>query len=53
MDKFIVHIIFALLMAAIIVAIDLLFFRHQFWQRLLVNVGVVLVAVIFYLLFLR
>jgi hypothetical protein len=53
MDKLVGHVIFVLLMAAIIVAMDLLFFRHQFWHRLLANAGVVLVAVVLYLLFLR
>jgi len=30
-------------MAAIIVLIDVAFFRHHFWPRLMVNVGIVLV----------
>lgn len=33
----------ALAMAALIVAVDVLFFRHDFWPRLIVNVGIVLV----------
>jgi hypothetical protein len=39
-----------LVMVAVIVALDVLVFRHQFWPRLMVNVGVVLV---FAALFLR
>ena len=30
-----------------------LFFRHQFWARLLVNVGIVLVFLAFYFRFLK
>jgi hypothetical protein len=36
-----------------IVIVDLLFFRHEFWPRLLANVGIVLVVAAFYLRFLR
>ncbi|MGH9466781.1 MAG: hypothetical protein ACRD1Y_05445 [Terriglobales bacterium] len=39
-------------MAAVIAAVDVLFFRDRFWERLLVNVGVVLVFLAFYLRFL-
>lgn len=39
------------LMAAIIVAVDVLFFRHRFWERLMANVGIVLVFAAFYLRF--
>jgi hypothetical protein len=39
-------------MVALIVAVDVLFFRHRFWERLLVNVGIVLVFAAFYLRFL-
>ena len=41
------------LMAAIIVAVDLLFFKNRFWSRLTVNVGIVLVFAAFYFRFLR
>ena len=40
-------------MAAVIVAVDLSFFRHRFWERLMVNIGIVLVFAAFYLRFLR
>jgi hypothetical protein len=45
--------LYVLLMAAVIVAIDVLFFRHQFWERLAANVGIVLVFVAFYFRFLK
>jgi hypothetical protein len=41
------------LMAAVIVAIDVLFFRNRFWPRLAVNAGIVLVFAAFYFRFLR
>lgn len=41
-------VLYAVLMAASIVAVDLLFFRNRFWERLMVNVGIVLVFAAFY-----
>lgn len=40
-------------MIAVIVAVDVAFFRDRVWERLLVNVGLVLVFIAFYLRFLR
>jgi DNA-binding transcriptional ArsR family regulator len=37
----------------VIVGVDVLFFRNRFWERLLVNIGIVLVFAAFYLRFLR
>ena len=45
--------LFVVLMATVIVAADLLFFKGRFWQRLMVNVGIVLVFVAFYFRFLK
>jgi len=36
-----------------VVAVDVLFLRHQFWLRLIINVGIVLVFVAFYFRFLK
>jgi len=36
---------------AVIVAVDLIFFRNHFWARLIVNIGIVLVFGAFYLRF--
>jgi hypothetical protein len=33
--------------------VDVLFFRNRFWERLMVNVGIVLVFTGFYLRFLK
>jgi hypothetical protein len=40
-------------MAAIIVGVDVAFFRNRFWERLAVNAGIVLVFAAFYFRFLR
>lgn len=40
-------------MAVTIVCVDILFFRHRFWPRLLANLGIVLVYAAFYLALLR
>ena len=35
--------LYVVLLAAVIIAVDLLFFRNRFWERLTVNAGIVLV----------
>ncbi len=45
--------IYVALMVAAIVAVDVLFFRSRFWERLAVNIGIVLVFGAFYLRFLQ
>ena len=45
------RIIYAVAMVAAIVGVDLVFFRNRFWERLMVNVGIVLVFAAFYLRF--
>jgi AcrR family transcriptional regulator len=45
--------LFVLALVAVVVGVDVLFFRHQFWERLMVNVGIVLVFAAFGLRFLR
>jgi hypothetical protein len=40
-------------MVAVIVGVDFGFFRNRFWERLAVNIGIVLVFAAFYLRFLR
>jgi hypothetical protein len=46
-------VLYVLLMVIVIVALDLVFFRDLFWERLLSNVGVVLVCAAFGLKILR
>ena len=38
-------------LVAVVVGVDVLFFRHHFWARLMVNIGIVLVFAAFYLRF--
>jgi len=42
-----------LVLTAVVVSVDLLFFRNRFWERLIANVGIVLVFAAFYFRFLR
>jgi uncharacterized membrane protein len=44
---------YVLTLVAVVVAVDVLFFRHQFWERLIANVGIVLVFAALYLVFRR
>jgi hypothetical protein len=45
--------LYVVLMAAVIVAVDVLFFKNRFWERLTVNVGIVLAFAAFYFRFLK
>jgi hypothetical protein len=45
--------LYVLAMVAVVVGVDVLFFRHHFWPRLMVNVGIVLVFGAVYLRFLK
>jgi hypothetical protein len=46
-------VLYVLAMVALILGVDVLFLRHRFWERLMVNVGIVLVFTGFYFAFLR
>ncbi len=46
-------VVYIVAMIAVIVAVDILFFRGRFWPRLLVNIGMVVVFLAFYLRFFR
>ena len=46
-------VLYALAMVAVVVGVDVLFFRDHLWERLMINVGIVLVFGAFYLRFLR
>jgi uncharacterized membrane protein YfcA len=46
-------VLYVLAMVGIVVGVDVLFLRHQFWLRLITNVGIVLVFVTLYFLFLK
>ena len=44
-------VLYVLALIAVVVGVDVLFFRHHFRERLMVNVGIVLVFGAFYLRF--
>ena len=45
--------LYVVLMVGAIIAIDVLFFKNRLWERLTVNVGIVLVFAAFYFRFLK
>jgi hypothetical protein len=53
MSRQITVVLYVAAMVALIVGIDFAFFRNQFWERLIVNAGIVLVFAAFYLIFLK
>ena len=53
MGRQVAVVLYVVAMAAVIVGVDLAFFRNRFWERLMVNIGIVLVFAAFYLSFLR
>ena len=52
MGRQVAGVLYAVAMAAVIVGVDVAFFRNHFWERLAVNVGIVLVFAAFYFRFL-
>ena len=40
--------VYVLALVAVVVGVDVLFFRHHLWERLIVNVGIVLVFAAFW-----
>jgi len=53
MGKNTIIVIYVLVMVATVVIVDILFFRHRFRERLIANIGIVLVYVAFYLAFIK
>ena len=47
-----VIVLYVMAMVAVIVGVDIGFFRHRFWERLMANIGIVLVFAAFYFRFL-
>ena len=45
--------IYLIAMVVTVVAVDILFFRQHFWERLLSNIGIVMIYISFYLRFLK
>jgi hypothetical protein len=46
-------VLYVLALVAVVVGVDILFFRHHLWERLIANIGIVLVFGAFYLMFLK
>ncbi|HUA15570.1 MAG TPA: hypothetical protein VMG31_09740 [Verrucomicrobiae bacterium] len=53
MAKPMIAVSYVVVMVAVIVAVDALIFRNHLWERLMVNIGIVLVFVAFYSRFLK
>ncbi len=53
MEKPVGVVLYVLALVAVVVGVDVLFFRNRFWERLMVNVGIVLVFGAFYLRFVK
>jgi hypothetical protein len=53
MSRQVVVVLYVVAMAAVIVGVDFAFFRNRIWERLTVNIGIVLVFGAFYFRFLR
>ena len=46
-------VLYVAVLIAVVVSVDMLFFKDRFWERLMVNVGIVWVFAAFYLRFLK
>jgi len=53
MTKSMFGVLYGVVLIAVVVSVDLLFFKHRFWERLMVNIGIVLVFAAFYFRFLK
>ena len=45
--------LYVVALIAVVVSVDVLFFRNHLWERLIVNIGLVLVFAAFYLRFMQ
>jgi hypothetical protein len=46
-------VLYVIALVAVVVGVDIMLFQGRLWERLMVNVGIVLVFVIFYLWFMK
>ena len=53
MDRPLATALFGVAMVTLIFGVDFAFFRGRFWERLTVNIGIVLVFAAFYMRFVR
>jgi hypothetical protein len=53
MSRNLVAILYVAVMTVVVVVVDVLFFKGRFWERLTVNIGMVMVFAAFYFRFLK
>jgi hypothetical protein len=53
MERHVIIGLYPVLWVAVIVSVDFLFFKNEFWERLIANIGIVLVFIAFYLRFIK
>jgi hypothetical protein len=53
MSKSLLVVIFIAALVLVMVAVDVLFFRNHVWERLIANIGIVLVFAAFFLRFFK
>jgi hypothetical protein len=53
MTKPMIAVPYVVAMIAVIVTVDILIFRNHLWERLMANIGIILVFLSFYLRFFR
>ena len=53
MERQVILGLYVVLLVAVIVSVDFLFFKREFWERLIANIGIVLVFIAFYLRFIK
>ena len=53
MGRHVAVVLYVVAMVAVIVGVDFVFFRNRLWERLMVNIGIVLVFAAFYFRFLK
>jgi len=53
MNKNILVMIYIIAMVVTVTTIDIVFFRHRFWERLFANIGIIMIYVAFYLAFVK
>ena len=46
-----VVILYVLTLVAVVAGVDILFFRHHFWERLVANIGIVLIFAFYFRFF--
>jgi len=53
MERHVIIGLYVVLLVAVIVTVDFLFFKREFWERLIANIGIVFVFLAFYLRFIK